>query len=148
MGDPVNASFCIEQLQLLLVDFFPESFTRTRLMRDLRFLVAELEGAGLKAALHVGGEFVRDDPNPTSIDLVICVPEDSYQVYSPHQLAVLNGMCATDTSRKGRSCRCQLRIIAGGGRAETNSSKFVIHIEPEHLHTIRLHGEENACSES
>jgi len=136
MVEESKTLFCIEQVQLLLVDFFTDSTTRSRVMRGFRSLVRELEGAGITADLRLQGSFVTEELNPDCLDVEVIVSQDFYDSCSKDQLALLHWIRDDNTISQTHLCSCQFRI-GQGGRTGRSRDEFVIHVEPDELYLTR-----------
>jgi len=140
MGEPNKDQYCLEQLQLLFASYFPDSTTRARAMRGLRSLVKELERAGVRAVLRLGGNFVTEEPDPDCMEVEVIVPADFYSSCSKEQRDILDWIRDDKTIKGTHLCQCRLRI-GDVGTIGPIQNEFVIRVEPDALDSIRPPGE-------
>jgi hypothetical protein len=136
-----------EQLQQITVDTFPDSMTRFRIWRGIRFIVERLEEAGIDAEIWVDGSFVTEKPDPADADMVFWVPFGQYQHGTHSQRDAiewlsenLRGVLACDTyiafhypeEHPGRERMAERQeywqALFGTGRLGTPKGIAVVHI--------------------
>lgn len=69
-------SFELAGLRQFFVAKFPDSISRSNIMKGLESLVSTLNSAGLPMRIWIDGSFTTEKLNPKDVDLVVCVKED------------------------------------------------------------------------